>query len=116
MENAAFLTEPKIDTSPDALDRVCISLKKFEHETTWMGMAVIYDAAKVLHEVAAEKRRDAELVLELVEALSAVHKIVAEAAPNGFDPHTGDWAERLFFSQRATNAALAKARAQGKKP
>jgi len=46
---------------------------------------------------------------DLVAALRAVQKLISEAAMTGFNCHDGDWAERLFFSQQATSAALAKA-------
>jgi hypothetical protein len=46
---------------------------------------------------------------DLVAALRAVQKIISEAAMTGFNCHDGDWAERLFFSQQATSAALSKA-------
>lgn len=118
MENAAYLTEPKIDTSPEALDKLANHCTEYATILILQhGVVAAIDCVeRVFRAVASEKRRDAEMVRELVEALEKVHKIISEASPIGFDPTSGDWAERLFFSQRATNAALAKARAQGKKP
>lgn len=45
----------------------------------------------------------------LLEALTAVHALVSEGAAIGFNPHDGDWAERLFLSQRQTYAAISQA-------
>lgn len=49
---------------------------------------------------------------ELVEALKLVRGIIGEAAPLGFNPLAGDWAERLYRSQGDTLAALRKAGAR----
>lgn len=46
---------------------------------------------------------------EMLAALKAVNKLISEAAMTGFNCHDGDWAERLFFSQQATHAAIRKA-------
>lgn len=46
---------------------------------------------------------------DLLEALKAVNKLISEAAMTGFNWRDGDWAERLFFSQQATSAAIKKA-------
>lgn len=43
---------------------------------------------------------------DLYAALDAVHKLIVEAALTGFNCNTGTWADRLFASQRNTNAAL----------
>ena len=45
----------------------------------------------------------------LLEALKAVHALVSEGAAIGFNPLDGDWAERLFLSQRQTYAAISQA-------
>ena len=46
---------------------------------------------------------------ELVGALEMVRSIIVEGAVVGFNPfHGGNWAERLFRSQGATKATLAK--------
>lgn len=47
---------------------------------------------------------------ELVEALKLVRSIITEGAAVGFNPMIGgDWAERLYLSQRDTHAALSRA-------
>lgn len=46
---------------------------------------------------------------EMFEALAAVHQLVCEAALTGFNPHDGDWAERLYASQGQRFDALRKA-------
>jgi len=48
----------------------------------------------------------------LIEALENVQKLIAEAAMTGFNCRDGDWAERLFFSQQKTSAALKAARGE----
>jgi hypothetical protein len=55
---------------------------------------------------------DANLIAaapDMHAALSAVNKLIAEAAMTGFNWKDGDWAERLFASQQATSAALRRA-------
>lgn len=47
-------------------------------------------------------------VQEAYGALKEVNKIIAEGASEGFNCHNGDWAERLFHSQRATSRFLKK--------
>lgn len=45
----------------------------------------------------------------MLAALRNVRKLISEAAMTGFSSHDGNWAERLFASQAATSAAIAKA-------
>jgi hypothetical protein len=45
----------------------------------------------------------------LLAALLNVQKIISEAALTGFNCKDGDWADRLFFSQQKTSAAIARA-------
>lgn len=51
---------------------------------------------------------------DMLAALKAVRKVIAEASMTGFNCNDGDWAERLFASQQITHAAVAKA--EGKIP
>lgn len=46
---------------------------------------------------------------DMRKALEFVREIIKDGAMTGFNCHDGDWAERLFASQAATYAALAKA-------
>lgn len=46
---------------------------------------------------------------EVLAALTAVNKLIAEAAMTGFNWKDGDWAERLFNSQQATSRAIKNA-------
>lgn len=46
---------------------------------------------------------------DLLEALLNVRKLISEAASTGFHYNDGDWAERLYFSQQKTSAAIKKA-------
>jgi hypothetical protein len=46
---------------------------------------------------------------DMLAALKAVNKLVAEAAMTGFNWQTGDWTERLYASQQDTSNAIAKA-------
>ena len=46
---------------------------------------------------------------DLLEALQEVRTIITEGAVTGFDPNSGDWAERLFDSQAMSSAAVRKA-------
>ena len=46
---------------------------------------------------------------DMLTALTAVNKLVSEAAMTGFNCHDGNWAERLFQSQQATSRAIKKA-------
>lgn len=64
----------------------------------------------------AEGIANAELVVravnahdEMLAALRNVQKLISEAAMTGFNWKDGDWADRLFFSQQMTSAAIAKA-------
>ena len=43
---------------------------------------------------------------ELECALKSVQSLISEAAETGFNCHEGDWADRLFYSQRETSNAL----------
>lgn len=45
----------------------------------------------------------------MLTALRNVQKIIAEGAMTGFNCHDGGWAEKLFFSQQMTSAAIKKA-------
>lgn len=59
-----------------------------------------------------EKRANARLSAaapDLLEALYATRKIVAEAASVGFNYTDGDWAVRLYVNQALLSAAIAKA-------
>jgi hypothetical protein len=59
-----------------------------------------------------QSRANAKLIAaapDLLAALKAVNKLIAEAAMTGFNYLDGDWAERLFTSQQATSAAIRKA-------
>jgi len=47
-------------------------------------------------------------------ALKLVRGIISEAAPEGFNPMIGDWAERLYRSQATTLAALSDHKEQQK--
>ena len=53
---------------------------------------------------------------ELLEALQNVRKLISEAALTGFNCKDGDWADRLFFSQQKTSAAIDKALGTGPVP
>jgi hypothetical protein len=63
---------------------------------------------------AANKAHLNELLIEYYEkqnkelecALKSVQSLISEAAETGFNCHEGDWAERLFYSQRETSDAL----------
>ena len=63
---------------------------------------------------AANKAHLNELLIEYYEkqnkeleyALKSVQGLISEAAETGFNCHEGDWAERLFYSQRETSEAL----------
>ena len=46
---------------------------------------------------------------DMHEALTDVQAIISEGAQHGFNPLAGDWADRLFKSNRKTSAALKKA-------
>lgn len=46
---------------------------------------------------------------DMYEALKLIRSIIVEGARTGFNPHSGDWAERLYASQAISLAALAKA-------
>jgi hypothetical protein len=48
-------------------------------------------------------------VPDMLEALHNVRKLISEAAMTGFNCKDGDWADRLFFSQQMTSAAIDKA-------
>ena len=43
---------------------------------------------------------------EMLAALEGVRKIISDGAMTGFNCHDGDWAERLFESQRQTSMAI----------
>ena len=45
--------------------------------------------------------------------LESVRALIAEGVAEGFNPHAGDWAERLFDSQADTRRALAKLKGEG---
>lgn len=45
-------------------------------------------------------RHDARAVLD------KTHKLIVEAALTGFNPHDGDWAERLYRNQGAIHDVL----------
>lgn len=46
---------------------------------------------------------------ELLECVKLIRQIVVDAAPDGFNPLVGDWAERLYASQSRTHKALLQA-------
>lgn len=46
---------------------------------------------------------------DLLEALQLIRSIIADAAPTGFNPLEGDWAERLYLSQSVSADAVRKA-------
>lgn len=102
MENAAFLTEPKIDTSPNSLSALAARLMKdnisFDNYYTHI---LLVDCHNMLIALAAEKRRDAELVRELVEALERI-----------LNPSPGV-AKLPPWVYGIAGAAIAKARARG---
>ena len=50
----------------------------------------------------------------LYEALADVHALICEGAETGFNPLTGDWAERLFASNAKTSDALRSAGGSGR--
>lgn len=50
---------------------------------------------------------------DLLDALLNVRKLISEAAMTGFNWKDGDWADRLFFSQQKTSAAIDKAKGRG---
>lgn len=51
-----------------------------------------------------------EAAPDLYDALAKVNKIIADGAATGFNWEIGDWADRLFESQRDTSRALRKAK------
>lgn len=71
----------------------------------WAGSPTPANAAADVAFIAATANALPALI-EAVEALSDVHKLVTEAALTGFNCHDGDWATRLFESQQRTSAAL----------
>lgn len=42
----------------------------------------------------------------LVAQLNVLHKLICEGSVSGFNPHEGDWAEKLFMSQNTTHHLL----------
>ena len=76
------------DTSKAHLDRACDRLRKAFFENS-------------------------DALLDAVEALEGVRALIAEGVAEGFNPHAGDWAERLFDSQADTRRALAKLKGEG---
>lgn len=64
------------------------------------------------YQVKEQWEADARLISaapDLLAALTNVRKLIAEAAMTGFNCHDGDWAERLFASQRVSSDAIRKA-------
>lgn len=49
---------------------------------------------------------------DLVEALTNAHRLIVEGTKVGFNPHDGDWADRLFNSQCQTFRTLKKAKGE----
>lgn len=45
-------------------------------------------------------------VARLRSVLDATHKLIAEGAMTGFNPHNGTWADRLFKNQWNISQAL----------
>jgi hypothetical protein len=58
--------------------------------------------AKLAAEIAAKDSETAALR----RAVLLVRSIIKDAAPEGFNPMVGNWAERLYRSQAVTSAAL----------
>jgi hypothetical protein len=46
---------------------------------------------------------------EVVEALKEVRAIIVDAAKEGFNPHAGDWANRLYASQGMSHDVVKRA-------
>ena len=90
-----------IDTRPDALERLADELMRSSLDGS---VRYVVPAFVTLRAVAAEKRRDEELVRELVEALERI-----------LNPSPGV-AKLPPWVYGIAGAAIAKARAQGKKP
>lgn len=101
MENAAFVTEPKIDTSPDALDKLADSAPVFPIDDVALFLSYILRSKNIIRALAAQQRRDAELVRELVGALERI-----------LNPSPGV-AKLPPWVYGIAGAAIAKARAQG---
>jgi hypothetical protein len=57
-------------------------------------------------EAEANEAQMSNRINDLECALKSVHSLISEAAKTGFNCHEGDWAERLFYSQRETSDAL----------
>ena len=57
-------------------------------------------------EAEASEAQMSNRINDLECALKSVHSLISEAAETGFNCHEGDWAERLFYSQRETSDAL----------
>lgn len=64
------------------------------------------DAMLVCPDTIVEALRAAASLDKAVEALRKTRSIVSEGAMEGFNPLTGDWAERLFANQADISAAL----------
>lgn len=67
--------------------------------------------AKLLADTWRERDALADRVKVLEEAIRLVRSIIVDGAPTGFNPLSGDWADRLYASQAVTFAALKEARA-----
>ena len=101
---------------------------KFKFPTPWgittgAGVTILYDAAGDIvcdnHPYdTAPVHPDAQAIIAravnshaaLVEAIEHVRAIIADASTAGFNPKSGNWADRLFASQALTFTALAKAK------
>lgn len=49
---------------------------------------------------------DRNRIAELEAVIDATRTLVADGAATGFNPHDGDWADRLFRNQWALSCAL----------
>jgi hypothetical protein len=100
-----------------------------QHEFDWEGFCTIignidgdpasptYTTICDINEAPEEYIANRNLICaapDLYEALKAVHSLISEAAATGFNWKDGDWAERLFASQRRTHQALAAAASPAK--
>lgn len=68
--------------------------------------ASIDEAFALAAELDAADKRVRDAAPELLEALEKVRAIIVEGATVGFDPHSGDWAERLYDSQAMSARAV----------